>query len=552
MIPPELNEMATSRAERLLFRELKAQLSDPYIVLHSVRWFAKVGGQTRDGEADFVIVHPDRGLLVIEVKGGAITWDPDCDQWTSRDGAGIEHAIHDPFAQAERSMHLLVDKLIGSPETCGFTWPYARLVAFPENLVRNLELPIWADRELVIDSSSLSLLTGQIAQAITHPGQPGPGPAGVKALLRLFRPPVAFAPNGLAADLSDERAELLRLTDNQLIVLDALRQQRQIKVQGVAGSGKTILAMEQARRLAAEGFAVLFTCFNKALARDVDKKLNPQHGDEPAVVTVRHFHQLAEELVAEAHLSPPAGTDLWSSVYFEEILPQLMIEAIEQLGPRFDAIVVDEGQDFTDIWWLALDALFRKPEERIWAIFYDDNQRLYQRSTDYPIAGPPMLLTRNCRCTRAIQIEAGTYCPESLTGQVQGPAGRPIEQVPIGSGGLLGALGGVLERLVHQEGIGADRIVVLTPRSMKATACSDGTTAGGFRLRWEDGRPSDIAVRSIHGFKGLERDIVILVECERAHVETRDALMYVALTRARHHVIVIGELPELVHRDPVG
>jgi len=102
MIPPELNEMATSRAERLLFRELKAQLSDPYIVLHSVRWFAKVGGQTRDGEADFVIVHPNRGLLVIEVKGGAITWDPDCDQWTSRDGAGIEHAIHDPFAQAER------------------------------------------------------------------------------------------------------------------------------------------------------------------------------------------------------------------------------------------------------------------------------------------------------------------------------------------------------------------------------------------------------------------------------------------------------------------
>lgn len=537
MIPAEIAEGTTSRAERILFRELKQQLSDQYTVLHSVRWIARDGGRARDGEADFVVFHPDNGFLVIEVKGGVISRESDSDTWWSENAAGEQIAGQDPFLQAERSMHALVDKLQASPATCGFVWPFSRMVAFPESLVRDIELPVHADAGMIIDSSSLTLLVRPIAEAMSGTGRKGPGPAGVKAAVGLLRPRIEIQPGGMAAAFSEEDAEMDRLTAEQLRLLDALRYQRQMLVQGVAGSGKTVLAMEQARRLASEGFDVLFTCFNKGLAQWIDRTIR----ETGVVVTVRNFHQLAEDLAREAAVPPPGGIEVGSAAYFDEALPQMMMDAVEQVPTRFDAIVVDEGQDFRDIWWVALEALFRDPGDRIWTIFYDNNQRLYERDPAYPIGGAPFVLARNCRCTRKIQEVAAGFC-HVAPGVIDGPEGRPVERVDLGEQDLERVLGVQLQRLIQREGLDPASIVVLTPRSASRSVLAGVGKVGGVPLWWSEPVPGGVQCSSIHGFKGLERDVVILVECDRAHPESRDALMYVAVTRARHQVVVIGEM----------
>ena len=544
MIPETIDAATLSNAERVLYRELRSQLqSDDYTIFHSLRWLTRDRNRPIDGEADFVVVHPDLGFLVIEVKGGTITFDTERQRWFSESANGQISEIKDPFIQAETSMRLLHDKLMQSPETCGKTWPHHRLVAFPESLVKSLELPVHADAALVLDSSDLSFIVPAIRKAMEAHGKGGPGKEGIKEFIRLMRPSIVIRSNGMAAVMSNEREAFLHLTDQQMVVLEALHQQRQIVVEGVAGSGKTILAVERARRLAKDGYTVLFTCFNRALAHAVQEQFDLEPTDIRNRVTVRHFHQLAEELVERAGLPIADSVDRWSPDWFENDLPSLMMDAVEQLGVRFDAIVVDEGQDFADVWWVALESLFSNPEDRLFSIFYDNNQRLYHRTNAFPVTTPPFPLTRNCRSTRSIQAAAAKYVPDVERMVTSGPEGREIEFVACCEGDELESLGRVLDRLIGKEGIPAETITILTPRSKAKSRLIDGFRAGSVRLAWGDPKPGDVHCATIHAFKGLESDIIILAECDHAYAAMRNPLMYVGLTRAKHHVVVIGKLP---------
>ncbi|MBA2278743.1 MAG: NERD domain-containing protein, partial [Chloroflexia bacterium] len=95
MYPPQFSAQTESGAERLLFGELGRQLPAEYTVLHGVTWLSRSGGRARDGEADFLIVHPRHGVLVLEVKGGGIHREGATGQWTSRDRHGTQHLIKD-------------------------------------------------------------------------------------------------------------------------------------------------------------------------------------------------------------------------------------------------------------------------------------------------------------------------------------------------------------------------------------------------------------------------------------------------------------------------
>jgi hypothetical protein len=547
MYPESIPAGAAGSAERVLFRELRAQLSDEWTVLHSVRWLSHEGGRASDGEADFVVAHPDLGILVIEVKGGIIRRDGVTGAWTSEDVDGVIHSIHDPFLQAERSMHLLVRKLEESPTTRAFSYPYARSVAFPDVILPAGDLGPNVSRQIVIDSSNLFLLIGAIKSAMGTPRAKGPGKDGIRALVELLRPSLEISRRGLAAQIKSDEHELIQLTEQQLSLLDFLAGHRRVAISGTAGSGKTVLAIEQARRLAAQGYRVLFTCFNRALAHSVQQQLSASLGPAMANVTVRNYHELATGFAEAAGLRLPTEAEVNArpnpSSYFEEELPQRMLDALTALPDRFDAIVVDEGQDFADIWWLTLDALFQNPADSILAIFYDDNQRIYRRESAYPIPEPHYQLTHNCRCTQHIHREAAKYRAEQSQTSCRGPEGRRVETIPLQQESPVAALRKVVHRLVTEEGLPVEDIVVLTPRNQKTSAFTEGAKVGNLTLTWGDPATKSLACRSIHGFKGLESSVVVLGECDRAHQASRDALMHVALTRARHHVVVLGNLP---------
>jgi len=125
-IIPDLNEASLqefqSRAEAKVYRKCKS-LGPKYLVLFSVPWIHVTPyGTPRDGETDFIVFHPQKGILVIEVKGGGIRHDPLSNAWTSRDRHGKTHKIKNPFAQSKDSKHALIKylKRIEAGRRCKF------------------------------------------------------------------------------------------------------------------------------------------------------------------------------------------------------------------------------------------------------------------------------------------------------------------------------------------------------------------------------------------------------------------------------------------------
>ena len=285
MIPAQLpdDDGGISAAERTLFKEFARQLGADWTILHSVHWLARAGGRSRDGEADFLLAHPRHGVLVLEAKGGSIARDGVTLAWSSRDWGGTEHAITDPFEQAERNMYTLRDKLADAPGTAGFRWRLARAVAFPDVLVGDADLGPNAPRALIIDSGDLATLARALGRAFEAApgGGAGPGAEGVAALVRLLKPPVALARPGLLGEMRRNEEAFLRLTEQQYGLLDFLGGHRRVAIDGAAGSGKTLLALEQCRCLARQGFRVLFTCYNKALAAWARAALAADLGELP-------------------------------------------------------------------------------------------------------------------------------------------------------------------------------------------------------------------------------------------------------------------------------
>lgn len=546
MFPDRLDETTVSSAERMMFKELNTQLGSDFLVLHSVHWVATKGGRNQDGEADFIIAHPDLGVLVMEVKGGKIRRDSATDSWFTKSWDGTEAELKmSPFLQAERSMYSLREKLATTPATAGYSYPLSRTVAFPDVILDDESLGVDVQRSMIVDSSNVFLMAKAITSAMGQASGvgPGPGPAGVTAILELIRPSFAISKLGLAARLKQDEDEFVHLTSQQLRLLDLLVGHRKIAVSGIAGSGKTLMAKEHARRLAESGHDVLFTCFNRALAADVRRELANAGTSSGGSVTVYTYHDLGATLVQRAGISIDVDPALDAAAYYENALPQAMADAISVLDTRFDAIVVDEGQDFAEVWWLTLELLMRDSGYGFFAIFYDNNQRIFRKESTYPLPEPHFKLTHNCRCTRHIHQAAAGFVGLDASTVCDGPEGRSVEIVPIASGGHLATLRKIVHQLTHDEGLPLSEIVVLTPRSVTASELTNHASIGNVTLEWEGEGLKSVRCRTIHAYKGLESSIVILAELDRAHRETRNQLIHVALTRAKHHVIVIGELP---------
>ena len=109
------------RAEVKLYDALKAQLPAGWVVFYGVAWLTPTArGAPRDGETDFILAHPAKGVLLIEVKGGGIRFDERRRQWMSRDRFGDEHDI-DPFERVKKNKYALLDKLKGLSSDRSFT-----------------------------------------------------------------------------------------------------------------------------------------------------------------------------------------------------------------------------------------------------------------------------------------------------------------------------------------------------------------------------------------------------------------------------------------------
>jgi len=540
MYPYPIRPETESMAERKVYTACARQLPPEWRVFHGARWLVRDRrGGARDGETDFVIAAPERGLIVLEVKGGNIYYDGDRGTWSSNN-----QPIKDPFRQAHDGMRNLMGKMNEMPVWHSRPLPYiCRAVAFPDVVVDGDVLPD-APREIILDIRDLRHLEAWCMRVFDYfEARIAMNAAEIDALVDLLAPSRTLDA-GLVDQMEQERERIIELTEDQYSLLGFLRHQRRVAVSGCAGSGKTMLAMEQARRLARQGYDVLLTCFNRCLAEHMQDALA-----EHRSVTVMHFHGLCQQMVTRAGLDVQPRDDIPADRWFRERLPELLLDAADSLGSQYDAILVDEGQDFCANYWEPLMLLLHDADEGIFYVFYDDNQNLYVSGARLPEGLSPFALNENLRNTMCIHncfipfysSEGGTL-PRS-----RGPHGRPVETYCYSSyRGLQNILRRVLHHLTIEERVPLSDIAVLTPYRNRGLL-HDLPRLGNAQLvdSLAPG-PGQVCCCTIHSFKGLEKPVVILAHLEPSEHQDVETLFYVGASRAKYHLVILAsdELPE--------
>ena len=513
-----------AEGSELKVRAALEALSDDWVVLHQVRWQSVRNGRPGDGEADFVLVNRNHGMIVVEVKGGGVRLD--AGRWSSIDRHGEEHRTKDPFEQATSSKHALVGYL---KQRGVSTLPAGHIVVFPD-LGTLTGLGPAAPSEITWTRSDLRTAPEAIERAVRHWGLSAAIPAEFVRRIRSLLAPTVLVRPLLRDEIANVNEELIRLTDEQVVVMTGLRRNRRAVIYGGPGTGKTVLAVEQARRLSRDGFSVLLTCFNRPLADLLSTTITTDADDAP--VTVGTFHNICSAAARDAGLPSPASK---SQGWWDTELPALLPQAAETIGRQFDAIVVDEGQDFDPSWWVSLQLVLADPDDGPMYVFSDAQQAIYRRDWQPPFEQPAFELEINCRNTlpiaRRVASVFGGQCTTLGTG---GPEPRfRVAETPRDVGETLRI---ALDELIDDQGLTDDQLVVLSGKRDVVDVLR-GQTLGEHRMvapgAW------GIVVETVHRFKGLEADVVLLVFSSYDE-NLDDALTYIGMSRARAHLEVIG------------
>jgi len=216
----------------------------------------------------------------------------------------------------------------------------------------------------------------------------------------------------LAASTDDDEVHIQSLTRMQYSAFRGILGSKRVHVRGPAGSGKTLLAMWAAEAFAAEGQRVLFLCYNQVLAAWLEDSRASSSSIE-----IRTFFSVCRDLTRRAGLSfnPPAeGSE--TDDYWDRVAPTVFCAAIDHLPEpalqKFDAIIVDEAQDFHANWWLPIQLLLKDPDHGRLCVFSDPEQTgIYGRGQALPEPLVPYQLRENCRNTRRI----ASYCGRILS-----------------------------------------------------------------------------------------------------------------------------------------
>ncbi len=296
----------------------------------------------------------------------------------------------------------------------------------------------------------------------------GLGAEGMRRVHDYLAPTVSLR-RLLRHDVEDDRARLIRASREQARALDHFRNLRRVDIVGPAGSGKSILALEKARRLAREGFRTLVVCFNQPLATAMLRDVEEMTAGDPATaerLTVSTFHRLCETLGQRAGVLPPRPIDP-PPEWWDETLPTALSRAIDALpAERFHAIVVDEGQDFEREWLETLMFLLDDPSDDVLWVFHDPGQALYRDDQVGELSLPTIELFEDYRCPAPVGRLAARFYhgpTEPIQLLAEGRAPRIIEAEQ--GRPTVETLRVELHRLIADEGVRPWQIVVLSGRT---------------------------------------------------------------------------------------
>jgi hypothetical protein len=544
-----------SHAEQDVYRACR-ELPAGWLVLHGLRTLEPDDrGIPRDGEADFILFDPARGMLCIEVKGGGIRYDAHKREWFGHDKDGRSVWRADPFQQAMKRKKDVARKLTAAPE-----WkagrlgalPTAHAVIFPDiDDVAELRRPD-APPDIVGGRGDVTDLEGWINRVYEYwavaEGRPSPFPEAATTIVeRILAAPFAVEPR-LGVRIAREHERRNYWTDRQWDIMCSWPERDRIAIRGGAGTGKTVLAVRRAQQLADEGKTVALICFNTPLADHLrlENLRYTVHGgnDRDAILTMsfnsfaRYWVQEVRDRTGRDHLAAARRHHPGRDENAIQ-LPIALAWALDDARPELDAVIVDEGQDFGIEDWNAVETL---SEGRHLAILYDPNQAVFRRAANFPIGeNETFQLNRNCRNTGPIHDTAYVH--------YVGPrVGRPeLEGVPVRTweAGDVVSLAANVAALVASERVRPEDIAVLLLDARRRVSDGVGLVAalgqqGVPSVEREHGRAGQVLVETVGRFKGLEAPVVVLWANGSLPDNQRRKFLYVAKSRAKSVLVLAG------------
>lgn len=536
---------AESPGEKELFDLLReCPDTDEWVILHSLhiaRHVSKV-----KGEADFVVLVPSLGILVLEVKSHTRVSVREGSWFLGSDGT----PSRSPFVQAESAMFSIRQNLqkvlpiIGAVPFLSACWFTS--TNFPKSSA--FEWQTWqvlnfSDKKDV-GEAILSVFRGGIA----HLRRTVSSNIGVinrftqselKSVVEILRPNFEFMMSEKLVR-SERKVEMLRFAEEQFAALDLFEDNDRGVFMGPAGTGKTLLAVEMATRGIENGKRVVLVCFNRFLA---DHLTSMFKGGTPAVFTIDSF------LLKHARK-------------LDGNLPRNSLEALQRLDyskirftseNQYDLLIIDEAQDVLVERYVGfLDQVIAGGfSQGSWYAFGDfEAQRIYNdednlgnlrtKSLDFPIAK----LTKNCR--NVIQIghfaqgilpriphwrsflRTGTH-PDPLLVEI--PSRQ--DMVPL--------LDDAIKRLLS-EAFSWDDIVVLSPVEIDDPSKTFGHSEFQDRFaNFGSRRLGSIGFTTISKFKGLDSPCVIALDLDALNLwANKDVLLYTLLTRPTDRLIILA------------
>lgn len=523
-----------NETERQVVMRLVDQLGASDLVLCNQHF--TVDGQDR--ELDAILVLPGSGLVVVEIKGGSLTYVGG--EWMQQSRSGEKHRVT-PATQVAGNKYTLRKYLIDDPRWGSRGHPrMAHAVVAPHTDFDPDFHATDAPREAVHGRSDQPNLGVRLRRQLEVIKDPYYVPTTddvvlIEEILNGRLPPRRDDPQAYA---EERAARIERLTDEQAMLLRATRLIPRVEIRGGAGSGKTHLAMTQAAELTkgtrdVPAQRVALVCYSIGLAEwfKRDFKARP-YKQRPAFIGT--FAELGRSWGADV-----SGTRD-DSTFWEQDLPKEMALLASQLrdDQRFDAIIVDEAQDFADLWWRPILKALRDEDNGRLSVYSDEHQRVFARFGRPPVALVPLVLDHNLRNTKQIAQSFAMLGPERMS--PRGGDGPEVEFLPASPTEALGVADDQVERLLDQ-GWEPGSIALVTTGSrhpvQREQQERDGQI-GYWQTFWEG---EDVFYGHVLGCKGLERHVVILVVNEDGSRDRARERLYVGMSRATDLLIVVGD-----------
>ena len=534
MIPDKPKEFEVNSHEDLMFEAL-ATLPDTYYVFHSFSIVSIVDSIVYESETDFVIFHPQKGVLCLEAKAGQVKYEDGL--WKYGSGKIMSH--DGPFNQSSSNKWKLckyikengIEYLLGRCKFLHAVW-------FPsvvKEKFQDVYLPSEADLNLMLTSESFEHLEEEISKifAIQLPNRSETNLSKKDIQIILNR---VLAPSFNLISLSQMRMNhnklvFKRMLKEQVALLNYLEEQKSAIINGLAGTGKTVMALEKAKRHADNGEKVLFLCYNVNLKNYLREAY--AH-DNIAFYTI---DGLACRLCDTQSANYKRLEETLEEMYMENNFP-------------YRHIIIDEGQDFGKnqmeeielINLLKANVLDDESKEGSFYLFYDMNQMVQAENIPEYISKADCKLTlyKNCRNTQNIA---------ETSMRMLGIEKRP----KLFDGAVLGDLSEMcfassksetiymLNKIIEKNWeLGYQDITILSCKTLESSAISEECSNNIYLYKGKR-----IPVSTCRKFKGLEADSIIMIDMDyELFSKNSEQILYVGSSRARYKLACVVNLTD--------